>query len=115
MALSEAKKILALAAITFLLGITGFYVTTLLPRLTQGDLSVSDYTATLYPNGSLIEEYTYSVKTSGEYRMLFRIWDASLSLDRLNTPQFILKDVQNPAGSIAYLKDYQGNVWVQPP
>ncbi len=115
MAVSEARMIFALVALTLLLGATGIFVTTLLPQIMRGDLYVSDYTATLYPNGTLTEEYTYTVTAAGEYRMLYRIWDATLSLQELNTPQLVLEGLEGPPGCIPYLKDYSGTVWIPPP
>lgn len=45
MALSEIKKIAALVAITFLFGILGLYVTTLLPQLLEGNFNAQYYYA----------------------------------------------------------------------
>jgi len=110
--LAETRQIAALILLTFLVGISGLTLVSYIPSLTEEDTVVDEYVATFYANGTLVEDYTYLVKASGRYRMLYRVWDAPLSIGELNKPyiQFLRAFSQ---GQITYVKDFQGSVWVE--
>lgn len=77
----------------------------------DSDVYIDEYRATIYPNGTLVEEYTYEVMVK-EYRMLFRVWTAPLSMDSLNQPYIEFLEIEAPPGAIGYYKDYTGQVSV---
>jgi len=79
MRVTERQQIIILVAITLLVGVLAVAGATALPGLFQGDLDVQHYDAVFYENGTLVERYTYDVHAAGEYRMLFRYWDAPLT------------------------------------
>jgi uncharacterized membrane protein len=75
-----------------------------------GDIYVESYQADLYPDGTLEETFIYEIKESGEYRMLYRIWEAPLSWESLGTPHVEPVSISPPPGTISYTKDFQGEV-----
>ena len=113
--MAETKQIVTLVLLTLLVGISGLSLINYLPPLFEGDVVVDEYIVTLYPNGTLMEDYTYEVKVSNQYRMLFRSWDAPLSKDRLNRPhiQFLRAHAFSSEQLIVYMKDFQGSIWVE--
>ena len=76
--MGETKQLAVLIIAALVAGIIGLLVITVVPPLFEGDLVVDSYTAVLYENGTLTEQYTYIVKNPGEYRMLYRSWEAPL-------------------------------------
>jgi uncharacterized membrane protein len=76
-------------------------------------LVIAEYKAFFYVDGTLIENYVYEVKASNRFKMLYRFWEAPLSINRLNEPsiQFLNASINNEA--FVYLKDFQGVVWLQ--
>ena len=93
---------------TLVLGIIGLGLVTVIPPLFEGDLVVDSYTAILYQNGTLTEQYTYDVKTSGQYRMLYRSWEAPLTFGTSSNPSVQFISVIPPSGTIGYAKDEDG-------
>ncbi|MGQ9479555.1 MAG: DUF2207 family protein, partial [Thermoproteota archaeon] len=81
----------------------------------MNEILVDQYSATLHANGTLVEEYVYEVRVSGKYTMLYRIWEAPLVFEDLNTPFIKLVSIQVPEDTIAYVKDYRGVVWATQP
>lgn len=79
--MSEKKQLILLITGALILGIIGLLVVTVLPPLFSGSLTVDSYEATLAEDGGLQEHYTYDVSSSGQYRMLYRIWEAPLIFD----------------------------------
>jgi len=112
--LAEIRQIATLVLLTSIVGISGIYVVGILPSLLEGDLVVDEYSVTFHANGTLVEDYTYEVKVSNEYRMLFRSWDAPLSTGQLSRPhiQFV-KARASSSEQIVYVKDFQGVVWME--
>ena len=110
--MAETKQIAILILLTFLIGISGLTLVSYVPSLAEEDTVVEEYVATLHANGTLVEDYTYLVKASDRYRMLYRVWDAPLSIGELNKPyvQFLRASSQ---GQISYVKDFQGSVWME--
>jgi len=112
--LAETRQIATLLLLTAIVGISGIYLVGGLPSLLEGDLVVDEYSVTFHANGTLVEDYTYEVKVSNQYRMLFRAWDAPLSTGQLNRPyiQFV-KARASSSEQIVYVKDFQGSVWME--
>ena len=75
-------------------------------------LSVSSYEATLYDNGTFTEQYTYDVKISGKYHMLYRSWEEPLLFTTPTQPSVMIVSVSPLSGGIGYAKDDSGNVVV---
>ena len=84
---------------------SGLILVVTVPPLFEGDLTVSSYGATLYQNGTLHEQYTYNVATSGEYRMLYRNWVAPLVFTGINSSSIQLVSIDAPAGTVGYARD----------
>ena len=87
-----------------IVGIIGLFLVVIIPPLFEGDLVVDSYDAVLYANGTLTERYTYDVKTSGEYRMLFRSWNAPLTFGTASGQNVQFVSVTPPSGTIGYAK-----------
>ncbi len=113
--MGETKQLAALVIAALVIGIIGLILISLVPPLFEGDLVVSSYQATLYQNGTLHEQYTYDVANSGEYRMLYRSWEAPLVFDSVNSSSIQLISIDAPAGTVGYAKDDQGNIFTSDP
>jgi uncharacterized membrane protein len=111
--LAETKQIATLVLLTLLVGVSGLALVSYLPSLMEGDAVVDEYVATLYSNGTLVEDYTYNLKASNQYRMLFRVWDVPLSMGQLNRPYVQFLRGSSSEQLIVYAKDFQGSVWVE--
>ena len=110
--MSEIKELAILVLATLVLGIIGLGLVTVIPPLFEGDLVVDSYNAILYENGTLTEQYSYDVKPSGQYRMLYRSWEVPLTLGRGSSPSVQFISANPPSGTIGYAKDGEGNVVV---
>ncbi|MEM3380574.1 MAG: DUF2207 domain-containing protein [Candidatus Bathyarchaeia archaeon] len=113
--MTETKQIAMLVTSTLLLGICSIVIISYAPIFFEGDITVGNYTAKYYTNGTLIEEYVYDVKTSGKYRMLFRSWEAPLSTKKLSIPYIEFLNVSTFQNAVPYFKDYYGSVWLPEP
>ncbi|MEM2981564.1 MAG: DUF2207 domain-containing protein [Candidatus Bathyarchaeia archaeon] len=113
--MTETKQIAMLVTSTLLLGICSIVIISYAPIFFEGDITVSNYTAKYYTNGTLLEEYVYDVKTSGKYRMLFRSWEAPLSTKKLSIPYIEFLNVSTFQNAVPYFKDYYGSVWLPEP
>jgi len=74
----------------------------------EGDAVVSDYSAVFYSDGTLEETFTYKINVEGK-RFLFRFWEDQLSTSPLQDPHILLVDIEAPANTIRYVKDYAGH------
>lgn len=111
--MSEVKQIAALTLITFIIAGLGLSLIKYFPYFTGEDVTVDAYKAVFYADGTLIENYVYEVKASNKYRMLYRVWDAALSIKQLNEPSIeFLNASTSEKTAVIYLKDFQGIVWV---
>ena len=81
---------------SLIIGIIGLFLVAIIPPLFEGNLVVDTYDAVLYANGTLTERYTYDVKTSGEYRMLFRSWNAPLTFGTASGPERAIRFSKSP-------------------
>ena len=73
----------------------------------EGDAVVSDYSAVFYSDGTLEETFTYKINVDGK-RFLYRFWEDKLSTSSLMDPHILLVDIEAPANTIRYVKDYAG-------
>ena len=110
--MAETKQITILVLITLLIGSTTLLLLPKGPVIFEGDLVVDNYEVTFLSDGTLTERYTFDVKNSGQYRMLFRYWDDVLSFEKVGRPYIEFVGVEYPTGTIGYAKDYVGNVRV---
>jgi len=111
--MGEIKQLSMLLMLTILIGIAGLALAHYVPAVLfmSGDVVVEEYHATLYLNGTLVEEYLYNIRVSDKYRMLYRLWEAPVSLENLSYPYVEVLGIEVPEGSVGYVKDYLGNVW----
>ena len=112
MRITERQQILTLLAVTLVVGVLAVAGATALPALFRGDLDVQHYDAVFYANGTLVERYTYDVRSAGEYRMLFRYWDAPLTFSAIDRPHIEFVGMTAPPGTIGYVKDDRGEVQI---
>ena len=87
--MGDARQLTILLVAILLIGIAGVWLIQVVPPLLaySGDAVVDDYTATLYLNGTLIEDFLYQVKTPNVFRMLFRGWDVPITpIAKLSQP-----------------------------
>ncbi len=96
--MSEKKQLAKVVIASLIIGIIGLFLIAIIPPLFEGNLVVDTYDAVLYDNGTLTERYTYDVKTSGEYRMLYRSWDAPLTFGAYSGPNVQFVSVNPPSG-----------------
>ena len=108
--MTEKRHLAILVVITFAISLAVVGLTSLIPPPIEGDLVIDEYEASFSENGSLVESYTYEVKNSGQYRMLFRYWEEELSLTNLDRPYIEFLNMTIPSGSIGYIKDNNGEV-----
>jgi len=109
---SETKQLAILVIASLILGILGLALVTAIPSFFEGNLVVDSYDAVLYENGTLTEHYTYDVKTSGQYRMLYRSWEAPLTFTPVSHPSVEIISASPPQGTVAYAKNDTGSVIV---
>jgi len=111
--MGEVKQLSIVLLLTISIGVVGLALSQYVPTalFMSGDVVVEEYHATLYLNGTLVEDYLYDVKESNKYRMLYRIWDAPVSLKSIDYPYIEVLGIEAPEGSVGYIKDYLGVVW----
>ncbi|MDD5024428.1 MAG: DUF2207 domain-containing protein, partial [Methanoregula sp.] len=103
--MGETRQLAGLVIASLVIGLIGLFLVTAVPPLLEGNLVVDSYTATLSGNGTLHESYTYDVRTSGEYRMLYRSWEAPLVFDTGTRSCIQFLSVDPPPGTTGYAKD----------
>jgi uncharacterized membrane protein len=106
----EKRQIAILIAVAFGIALAAALLAIAVPVMFEGDLVIADYQAGLREDGTFTETYLYEVKVAGRYRMLYRYWNEPLALGPLSVPSLELKDAQVPAGTIGYVKEYDGTV-----
>ncbi len=111
--MSEKKHLAGLFIICILVAAVAILAALAIPALFEGDLVIDSYEVTFGNDGSLVETYVYDVRSTGEYRMLYRYWQDPLSLKEQNSPniQFVSMDI--PPGVTGYVKDSRGTVTLQ--
>ncbi|MCK8518558.1 DUF2207 domain-containing protein [Methanoculleus sp. 7T] len=110
MRVTERQQILILVAITLLVGVLAVAGAAALPGLFRGNLDVQNYDAVFFENGTLIERYTYDVRSAGEYRMLYRYWNTPLTFGAVDRPHIEFLGMTAPPGTVGYVKDSWGEV-----
>lgn len=84
--MGETRQLGLVVGAGLAIGLITLVLITAIGPLFAGSLTVSSYEAVLSGNGTLSEQYTYNVGSSGEYRMLFRIWEVPLTLNTSAQP-----------------------------
>jgi hypothetical protein len=107
--MAEQRQIATYMAVAFLIAVGGQLIPGAVSGLFEEDAYVADYAATLYPNGTLVEEFSYRLNV-GDKRFLFRNWDASLTLGYVGYPHIEFVKIVSPPGTVAYVKDADGDV-----
>ncbi|HZD43472.1 MAG TPA: DUF2207 domain-containing protein, partial [Methanomicrobiales archaeon] len=82
--MNERQQITLVVVIGVAIAVAGLLALTFSPQIFPPALSVKTYDAEFYGNGTLVEQITYDVGVSGQYRMLFRNWEAPLTFDGLS-------------------------------
>lgn len=108
--MGETRELLLLIVVAFVVGGVTLLVSLALPLLLEGNLVVDRYEATLHEDGTFQEIYTYNVRDSGQYRMLYRFWQDPLTSEPLDFPSIQLLDMDKPPGTVGYMKDWSGKV-----
>ncbi|MFP3951740.1 MAG: DUF2207 family protein [Candidatus Bathyarchaeia archaeon] len=109
--MSERREILTLVGITLVVGVAAIAFLGFIPSIGFGDAYVESYRAIFYENGTLIEEYTYRLKSGGN-RFLYRVWDAPLSTQNPGMPYIEPIKIEPVLGAIGYSKDLNGRVQI---
>ncbi|MDD1646331.1 MAG: DUF2207 domain-containing protein, partial [Methanomicrobiales archaeon] len=109
--MSEQRQITTLVAITLAIGILAVLLALVVPGLLGGNLVVDRYDAVLSPDGTLTETYIYHVKADQVYRMLYRSWEVPLSFGFLDEPSIEFVGMEQPPGTIGYVRDHAGRIW----
>ena len=108
--MTEKKQLAILVIVTLAIAIVAVLFTSMLGFLMEGDLVIDHYEAAFQADGTLTETYTYEVKSSGQYRMLYRYWEDDLSRSPLQSPYIEFEGMSHPPGVVGYSKDYRGDV-----
>ncbi|HMB45008.1 MAG TPA: hypothetical protein VKL21_04215, partial [Candidatus Methanoperedens sp.] len=119
--MNENKEIVILLIVVALIGLSGLYLTGGISGTENacglggcGDVYVDSYSANLYLNGTLEENFVYKIKEPFKYRMLYRNWKVPLSYGISNdptlktAPHVELVSILPPPGSFPYIKNFQG-------
>ena len=118
--MNENKEIVILLIVVALIGLSGLYLTGGTENACGlggcGDVYVDSYSANLYLNGTLEENFVYEIKEPFKYWMLYRNWKVPLSGisndPALNTtPHIDLVSVSAPPGTIPYIRSTPAHHW----
>jgi uncharacterized membrane protein len=84
--MGENRQITIVVVLGLILAVVGVAVSTTLGGVgLSGPAVVSNYEAHLFPDGTLVEGFTYTF-TEDQYRMLYRGWEAPVSLTTQSKP-----------------------------
>ena len=112
--MAEVRQLAKIIAVTVLIGLIGFtivhYFIPLAAFQPPDNVVVKEYQATIYLNGTLVEDYLYDIRVSDRYRMLYRSWKAPVSQIEIDQPYVEVVSVEAPAETVDYIKDHVGNV-----
>ncbi len=81
----------------------------------EGGVVIERYSADVYLNGTIQERFQDDINTPHKYSMLYRNWRTLLSTERLKAPYAEPIKVLAPKGTVAYVKDFEGKVWILSP
>ncbi len=113
--MGESRQITIVVVLALILAVVGVAVSTTLGDVGfSGPAVVSNYEAHLFPDGTLVEGFTYTF-TEDQYRMLYRSWEAPVSLTTQSKPYIQPISILPPVGSVAYVKDQYGDVTILSP
>jgi hypothetical protein len=108
--MNESRQIALLFAVTLTVSAFGLYLVWQVPKMGGPDgASIDSYRASIYPNGTIRETFTYTFTTQ-KYRMMYRGWDASVSVTPLYTAHIQPISIKAPPDMIPYIKDRNGVV-----
>jgi uncharacterized membrane protein len=107
---SEKRQLGWVVGAGLAVAILALLIISALVPLFDGDLTVSSYNAVLSDDGTLTEQYTYNVRAGGQYRMLYRLWDAPVVFGTSTEPHIRFVSMSPPPGTIGYVKDDAGTV-----
>jgi uncharacterized membrane protein len=117
----DIRLIGILVAVTLALGVMGILAVPVISVQDRSGDFIEQYTANLHRDGTLEETYIYTLKSS-DTRMLFRYWEDFLEYDSNGQGEItyycggiVLVRVEAPPGSIAYVKNNEGQVTIPPP
>ena len=113
--MSETRQLGWVVGAGLALGLLVLLIITAVSPLFDGDLTVISYEAVLNGDGTLTEQYTYNVLAGGEYRMLYRIWESTVTLNISTKPYIRLVSMTPAPGTIGYVKEDTGDVTVYGP
>ncbi len=113
--MGETRQLGLVVGAGLAIGLIALVLIPVIAPLFAGSLTVSSYEAVLYENGTLSEQYTYNVGSSWEYSMLYRYWEAPLTLNDSTQPYIRLVSMTPAPGTIGYIKDNSGNVTIYGP
>jgi len=113
--LTEHRQVLTLVVITLIIGVAAVALVGS-GRLTSvsGDAYVEEYTATFYPDGTLVEDYIYILSVE-RFKFLFRVWEAPISATDPGYPYIEPIQIEASHGAVGYYKDQWGSVFVEEP
>ncbi|MFW6117730.1 MAG: DUF2207 domain-containing protein, partial [Thermoproteota archaeon] len=112
--MSERRQIFLLVGLTLAIALSAVILIISLPQMTRSEDFVENYKAIFYPNGTLIEKYTYHLRTSG-HKFLYRTWEAPISSENIGEAYIEPIQVEVVRGAVGYYKDYRGRVFVEEP
>ena len=118
--MNDERQAAALIGLLILIGLVGLFLTggvTGLKVLSEtsfglGDVYVDNYTADIYLNGTLAEQFVYRIEASGKYRMLYRTWKIPLSTHNMSVPYVEPLKISSNSGAIPYFRDYSGSAQI---
>ncbi|HII97791.1 MAG TPA: DUF2207 domain-containing protein, partial [Methanoregula sp.] len=110
--MNEKTQLAWVVGAGLVLGILALIGIAVLGPLFEGDLTVSSYEAEFGADGVLVEHYTYDVGSGYEYRMLYRIWEAPVTLDTLQEPYIRFVSMDPASGTTGYVRENDGSVTV---
>ena len=109
--MGELRTLTIVLIISALLGILAVAIFNSVPSSSTPE---AEYSAVLYSDGRLVEVFRYHIYADREYTMLYRYWEAPLSMDPFPHPYIEFRNITCPPGSISYMKDYEGEVYTWP-
>ena len=113
--MSETRQIRALVSVTLVAGVLGLAAVWYAPSLLRDDDAyVASYSATFYPDGTLVEDFTYVLNVGG-LRMLYRSWDAPVSFDPLGRAYVEPVEVVGPLGTVPYFMEHDRELTLDTP
>ena len=110
--MNESQQITVLVALTLVIGVIGVIV---VPFIQGGggpsDVSIDNYNAIIYANGTLREDFTYTF-TNYNYQMMYRDWNAAISTTPTSSAHIQPLSISAPPGTTTYIKDDSGAVTI---